>query len=318
MGLNLSSVGFGGFWMDEELLLNALDALTQHLAIADGRGKILLVNEAWKRFDREHFLQTPNYQDTSIYDAWLLYSRMSPDDTARSREGVEAVLAGLLPHFTLEYAEGTAAVTRWFTVTVTPLPHGHRGVVISRREITVQKQREADIQQQANQDPITGLANRRLFCLEAEQVLALAQRHPQPFAILYLDLDNFKDINDRWGHAVGDGLLREVGARLEAQARESDLLARFGGDEFVVLLNGVDFAESVISSQRFQESLSQPFICGCKALTISASFGIACYPGNGKTLETLLSQADGAMYRAKAKGGGIEWERASRSAVETR
>jgi diguanylate cyclase (GGDEF)-like protein len=179
-------------------------------------------------------------------------------------------------------------------------------------EVTVQKQREADIQQQANQDPITGLANRRLFCLEAEQVLALAQRHPQPFAILYLDLDNFKDINDRWGHAVGDVLLREVGSRLETQARESDLLARFGGDEFVVLLNGVDFEESVISSQRFQESLSQPFVYEGQPLTISASFGIACYPSDGKTLEMLLSEADRAMYRAKVKGNGIEWDRAKK------
>lgn len=306
--------------MDKELLTDVLDALTQHLAILDGRGKLLMVNEAWKRFDREHLLQIPNYHDTNIYDAWLLQRRMTADDAARSRAGVEAVLTGVLPDFTLEYADHAATPTRWFTVTVTPLSQRHRGVVISRREVTQQKQRETTIQQQANQDSITGLANRRLFCLEAEQVLALAQRHPQPFAILYLDLDNFKDINDRWGHAAGDTLLREIGTRLEAQARESDLLARFGGDEFVVLLNGVNLAEGLISSQRFQDSLAQPYVFEDQPFIISASFGIACYPDDGNTLETLLSHADRAMYRAKAKGGGLEWERmeeaSSRSAAE--
>lgn len=294
--------------MDEELLTDVLDALTQHLAVADGRGKILRVNEAWKRFDREHFLQVPDYQDTNVYDVWLLQHRMISDDADKSRAGVEGVLAGVLPEFTLEYTDH-AATPRWFTVTVTPLPHKQRGIVISRREVTEQKQREATLQQQANQDPITGLANRRLFCLEAEQVLALAQRHPQPFALLYLDLDNFKDINDRWGHAAGDTLLREVGSRLEAQARESDLLARFGGDEFVVLLQGVNLAEGLVSGQRFQDSLAQPFVFEGHPFTISASFGIACYPEDGNTLETLLSHADRAMYRAKARGGGLAWER---------
>jgi diguanylate cyclase (GGDEF)-like protein len=306
--------------MDKELLTDVLDALTQHLAVVDGRGKILLVNEAWKHFDREHFLQTPNYGDTTINDAWLLQHRMTDDDAAKSRAGVEGVLAGIFPHFTLEYADHAATTTRWFTVTVTSLQHKHRGVVISRREVTEQKQREATILQQANQDPITGLANRRLFCLEAEQVLALAQRHPQPFAILYLDLDNFKTINDRWGHEAGDKLLREIGSRLEAQARGSDLLARFGGDEFVVLLNGVNLEEGLISSQRFRDSLAQPFVFEDRPFSISASFGIACYPGDGKTLEVLLTQADQAMYRAKAQGGGLEWERMeeapSRSTIE--
>jgi diguanylate cyclase (GGDEF)-like protein len=292
--------------MDKEWLLSTLDALTQHLAIVDGRGKILMVNEAWKRFDKEHFLQTPNYLDTSVYDAWLLYPRMTGDDTARTREGVEAVLAGLLPQFTLEYADHTAAVTRWFTLTVAPLPHQHQGIVISRREITDQKQREADIKHQANQDPITGLANRRLFCLEAEQRVALAQRQPQPFAILYLDLDDFKTVNDRWGHEVGDQLLRAVGARLEAQARESDLLARFGGDEFVMLLNGVDVEGCLVSILRFQESLAQPFVLRHQTLTVSVSFGSACYPSDGTTLEALLSQADRAMYHAKGRDVELE------------
>lgn len=298
------------------LVLGAVDTLTQHLAIADGRGKILMVNEAWKRFDQEHFLHLPDYLATSIYDAWLLYHRMTPDDAARTRTGLESVLSGLLPHFTLEYADYSEAQTRWFTLTFTLLPHTYRGVVISRLEVTVQKQREADIQQHANQDPLTGLANRRLFCLEAEQVFALAQRQPQPFALLYLDLDNFKAINDQWGHAAGDALLREVGARLGAQTRESDLLARFGGDEFVVLLNGVTAPESLISVQRFQESLAQPFTVKSQILSVSASFGIAWYPSDGTTLETLLSQADGAMYRAKTKGRGFLLDRAGKLQTE--
>ncbi len=303
-------------FLDNALVLGAVDTLTQHLAIADGRGKILLVNEAWKRFDREHFSHLPDYLATSIYDAWLLYHRMTPDDAARSRAGLESVLSGFLPHFTLEYADYSTTQTRWFTLTFTALPHTYRGIVISRLEVTEQKQREANIQQQANQDPLTGLANRRLFCLEAEQVLALAQRHPQPFALFYLDLDNFKTINDQWGHAAGDDLLREVGSRLEVQARESDLLARFGGDEFVVLLNGVTAVESLISVQRFQVSLAQPFTVRGQILSVSASFGMACYPSDGTTLETLLSQADGAMYRAKTKGKGLQLDHARNSETE--
>jgi diguanylate cyclase (GGDEF)-like protein len=293
--------------LNDALLQSAMDALPQHLAIVDGKGNILWVNEAWQRFDQEHFSLFPEYKSTNVFDAWLIGHPMTPVDSCRSRAGLAAVLSGHIRHFGLEYVDYMFTQTRWFKLTFTQLRHTWPCIVISRLEISEQKLREANIQQQANQDLLTGLANRRLFCLEADKVLALAQRQATPFALLYLDLDHFKSINDKWGHAAGDALLCEVGARLQAHARESDILARFGGDEFVVLLNNVTAQESLISMQRLQESLSQPFTVRGQILNVSVSFGVARYPGDGTTLEALLNKADQVMYCAKIKGEELQF-----------
>lgn len=229
---------------------------------------------------------------------------MVREDAQRLCAGVNNVLAASLASFHSVCAYKAAARTNWFSVSVTPFP-GRAGAVVSYLDITEQKRYEASIEHHANHDPLTGLANRRLFRLESEQILALTRRRAGSLALVYLDLNGFKVVNDRFGHEVGDELLCKVGSRLKAQSRDSDLLARFGGDEFVILLNDASVEAGLLMVKRYQKSLTHPFKLRSQTVEVHGSFGVACYPEDGDTLDKLLSRADQAMYRAKAIEGGI-------------
>lgn len=160
------------------------------------------------------------------------------------------------------------------------------------------------LHQLAMYDQLTGLPNRRLFHDRLQQTFARAKRTQQTFAILYLDLDKFKQANDRYGHELGDELLRETARRLKNCLRESDTVARMGGDEFVMILDQLptpDWADAV--AEKVLQALSLPYQLGRVSLQVSASIGIAGYPEHGQTSTTLLQQADINMYRVKRAGG---------------
>lgn len=168
-------------------------------------------------------------------------------------------------------------------------------------------QRAADIlehtRHKAYHDPLTGLANRALFREMAEQQLALCRRYGEHLAILYLDLDGFKSVNDTHGHAVGDLLLQKVATRLEAEVRRSDLVARLGGDEFAVVLMNTDRDGAANVAAKLVEALSALYTLGTIPVTrVSASIGVAIYPETGRDIEALLQRADYAMYLAKNSG----------------
>jgi diguanylate cyclase (GGDEF)-like protein len=168
-------------------------------------------------------------------------------------------------------------------------------------------ERAADILQhtrhKAYHDPLTGLANRALFGEIAEQQLALCRRYGEQLAILYMDLDGFKSVNDTHGHAVGDLLLRQIAARLQAEMRRSDLVARLGGDEFAAVLMNTDLAGARTVAAKLVEVLSASYKVESNSLTnVSASIGVAVYPEVGRELETLMQRADYAMYLAKKLG----------------
>jgi two-component system, cell cycle response regulator len=152
-------------------------------------------------------------------------------------------------------------------------------------------------------DPLTGLANRRLLSDRMTMALLHAKRYQSAMAVLYLDLDGFKQINDTWGHGAGDLLLKEVGVRLLKTVREEDTVARVGGDEFLVALwhvTGIDYAASV--AKRAIEALSQPYTIEGGAVTMTASAGVSIYPDNGESPDTLIESADLALYEAKHAG----------------
>ncbi|HXP93777.1 MAG TPA: diguanylate cyclase [Candidatus Binatia bacterium] len=152
-------------------------------------------------------------------------------------------------------------------------------------------------------DALTGLPNRVLFDDRVEQTLVAARRHEQKFAIVFFDLDDFKDVNDMYGHAAGDELLRVVAHRLQAVARESDTFARHGGDEFVALQRFVRSPQDAMRmARRVNETLRQPAAINGVVLTVSASIGVALYPDHGTTASELLAHADAALYRAKNSG----------------
>ena len=152
-------------------------------------------------------------------------------------------------------------------------------------------------------DPLTGLANRRLLAERMSMALVHARRNKSAMAVVYLDLDGFKQINDTFGHGVGDELLKMVAGRLVATVREEDTVARLGGDEFIIALwhvSGIDYAASVVL--RAIEAVSQPYDIEGVTVSITTSAGISIYPDHGEDAETLMKSADLALYEAKAAG----------------
>ena len=177
------------------------------------------------------------------------------------------------------------------------------GIRTTMVNVTEYKQDEETAKKLAYCDALTGLPNRRLFNDRLELELSRAQRNQQKLAVMLLDLDYFKNVNDTLGHKVGDDLLKDVGSRLTTLLRKSDTVARMGGDEFMLLLPEIDEAEDTARiAQKTLEVIREPFAIGSHKLNVRMSIGIAIYPDNAKDGETLIGNADAAMYRAKEKG----------------
>ncbi|MBT2144830.1 MULTISPECIES: diguanylate cyclase [unclassified Rhodanobacter] len=166
------------------------------------------------------------------------------------------------------------------------------------------KQTEARLQYLARHDQLTDLPNRELFHDRLHTALAMARRDRQRLAVLYLDLDQFKPVNDNHGHDVGDLLLREVAARISQCVRDSDTVGRIGGDEFVALLNGISLPEHAGAvAAKIRAAVGRPFELAGRLLQVSASIGVAIYPDHAEDDKQLLRLADDAMYGAKRQGG---------------
>ncbi|MBI5848664.1 MAG: GGDEF domain-containing protein [Nitrospirae bacterium] len=152
-------------------------------------------------------------------------------------------------------------------------------------------------------DFLTGLPNRKLFSDHLNIALAHAQRNQNKIGIAMLDLDNFKDVNDTLGHDTGDLLLKATAERLSASLRKGDTVARFGGDEFVLILHDMEGMEGAIEvAQKIVERFREPFLIETHHLVVTTSIGIAVYPDDGKDEGILLKNADIAMYQAKQAG----------------
>jgi len=171
------------------------------------------------------------------------------------------------------------------------------------RDISERRASQARIAYMAEHDMLTDLPNRSLFSDRLRQAIASARRNLSRVALLYIDLDRFKPVNDVHGHAVGDCLLREAAVRMRDCVRESDTVGRFGGDEFVVLLPGIEaVGDAVRVAEKIRMALEAPFVLGGLTLEVSSSIGIAIYPEHGADDLSLLLHADGAMYEAKHGG----------------
>jgi len=161
----------------------------------------------------------------------------------------------------------------------------------------------------AERDFLTGLPNRLLLSDRLAQSIALAQRHRKKVALMYLDLDNFKDINDSLGHSVGDQLLQSAAKRLEACVRHSDTVSRHGGDEFVVLLSEIEAVQDAArAAEKLIKAMAEPHLIGDHRLNVTLSIGISLYPDDGDDVEAILTNADTAMYHAK-RGGRNNYKR---------
>ena len=172
------------------------------------------------------------------------------------------------------------------------------------RALRLAAQMTEELRHMAQHDTLTHLPNRALFSDRLNQELARAQRHGDHCAVIFLDLDNFKPVNDRFGHAVGDHLLLQVAQRLQASMRAVDTVARLGGDEFVVLMAELRDTDAALGlAEMISAGLRQPFVVEGQTLKISCSMGVAVYPQDGSDELSLTKSADAAMYRAKGNGG---------------
>lgn len=160
----------------------------------------------------------------------------------------------------------------------------------------------AHMRTMATHDALTGLPNRHSFYEHLHHAIRLAEQNSVPFAVVFVDLDGFKPINDALGHAVGDAVLKSVARRLEQSARKHDVISRYGGDEFVLILTGIQKNEVPSVAHKIINTIALPYEAGGKTVSLTSSVGIATYPDSGRTVDELVAHADAAMYRSKRAG----------------
>lgn len=222
---------------------------------------------------------------------------MYPEDIPNTRASIAQIMRGKpSSDFRNRYIHKSGAIvhilwsTRWSEEDAVRI-----GVA---RNITALRQAEEKLMFLAHHDPLTGLTNRSLFNDRLHLAVRLARRHSTKLALLFVDINDFKAVNDTYGHAAGDQVLCAVARRLEACVREVDTVARLGGDEFIVLLTDIQSADDVAKKvQQIVALMAEPLASAISGLHMpSCSIGVACYPDHGRDIDALLKYADAAMY----------------------
>ena len=193
----------------------------------------------------------------------------------------------------------------WFAIRVTPLRGQRPGAILIHTDITDAKRSQDELAVQATRDQLTGLANRTTFEETLERALEPARESGHRIAVLFIDLDGFKPVNDTYGHAVGDDVLRTIGRRIESVVRSTDTAARLGGDEFVVLVDPLpDRDVAGATAERILSAMATPIRSHDHEITLAASIGVAVIDGpSDATAAALIERADAAMYESKSQGG---------------
>jgi diguanylate cyclase (GGDEF)-like protein len=279
-------------------LTSILDALPPPTVLLDGEGRVLTVNRIWAagmvRAD-ELGLRTVGIGDQY---ATVMAQGVPESDMRAISAGLRALARGEQETFAHDYVFTAGQARRWYRLQAARVDDTGQ-VVATHTDISARVRDQEALIWQATHDDLTGLPNRgRLLQLTGD---ALAD-DPTRTALLFLDLDGFKTVNDSLGHAVGDELLREVGARLAAQVRPDDAVGRLGGDQFLVLARRCDLSEAAALAFRLQQSFVQPFVGEGISVPLSASIGVAVGQPGQRQAHQLLSDADAAAYAAKGSG----------------
>jgi diguanylate cyclase (GGDEF)-like protein/PAS domain S-box-containing protein len=280
------------------------DAMACGVVVRSADGAVVFANAAAKRIfgrppDELEGGEAPGEDRRVREDGTIMPDDEVPNVAAQVRgEPIRNVMMGMVR------ADG---YVRWLLVDAVPIKDESgrvREVVSSFTDVTDRKKAEHQLERQALHDMLTGLPNRSLLLDRLEQALRTARRLATPLALLVMDLDRFKEINDTFGHRAGDLLIGEVAERIMADLRETDTVARLGGDEFALILPGADEGGAGHVAQKIITALQRPFDIEGTAHEVAISIGIAVSPQHGEDVETLMRRADIAMYVAKTTPGG--------------
>jgi len=282
-----------------------LDAMPEHIAILDRTGKIQTVNKAWREFARTNYeIPHRSLEGDNYLELCQEAGHRSGNEIEAIARGIKAVIDGTKLDFSLEYPYTTDNQVTWLMVRVSRFTsQKQKQVIVTHTPITELKQAEKEIEKLAYFDSLTNLPNRLMLNDRLHYALDWARREKESLALMFLDLDHFKVINDSLGHSAGDQLLKAVSDRLINCMRKTDTVARLGGDEFVVLLPNVKRISDVSNlARKILQSLTTPFKIKDQEIFTSTSIGISLYPDDGEDEETLIRNADLAMYQAKENG----------------
>ena len=298
-----SAIRRGRAARDNAFLNNIIDAVADPILVKDSQLRFLLVNQALCTFAgiaRERFI---GRTDADLFPA---------EQAAVFNEMDRRVLATREPNINEEshaHADGSVRTIRT-TKTCFTDENGQQVLVGIFTDLTALRaaQRELEeankrLHELAHVDRLTGLPNRMYFEETLAREIATSVRHGHPFAVLFMDLNGFKDVNDTHGHHVGDELIRQVGARLAQAARRSDFVARLGGDEFVVIARQTGERDAGLLAHRLAGIIDRPYALSSVQAAVSVSVGVAVYPRDGADSDELTRHADAAMYRAKRVTG---------------
>jgi len=289
----------------EAFVRSIFDSVDTHLAVLDRTGVIIDANEHWLAEVRSG---EADMKDATIGDDYLAFLRAGDTDDSREiANGIQSVLDHTRPSFSFEFPLERGGDRRWYQLSVQPLRARDGGAVLGHRDITERTRIEVALEHQALHDVVTDLPNRTLLRDRLRQAILAARRRNTKVALLFIDLDRFKELNDTFGHQAGDIVLREVGERFVGAVRASDTVARLGGDEYAVLIPlAADRDEAVMVGRRVLASLQEPFTIEGESAFIEASIGIVVCPEHGEDVQTLMRRADVAMYAAKRGGSGLQ------------
>ena len=282
----------------QALLTQAIEQMDVAVMITDVAGRIVWVNDA--------FCGISGHERHDVIGRTPSFQKSGEQSSEMYRQLWQNILAGKVWQGRIVEARKDGSR---YTVdeTITPLRDGDGAVryfVAVQQDVTQRELAHQHDHYLARHDVLTGLPNRAMLREIVHKAISNASRTQQLVAILFVDLDGFKPVNDQYGHAVGDQLLTAVAERLRSAVRQSDTVARVGGDEFVALATGIDSRDGASGlARKLLDSLAAPFVVRGKRLVIGASVGIAMFPSDGTDGNTLIDNADQAMYRAKFGGG---------------
>lgn len=282
----------------EETFRSAMQYAAIGMALVSLEGKWLKVNQS--------LCQIVGYTEEELLN--LTFQTIThPDDLELDLSYVKKLLSGEIKTYQMEkrYIHKNGSIV-WVLLSGSLLRNSDGTplyFIAQIQSIDAQKKIEEELKHNAYHDVLTGLANRKQLELSYELALAFAKRQNTLIAILFLDLDGFKTINDNCGHEIGDELLIEVARRLQSAVRTTDILVRLGGDEFILVLTELTSqAQAIEKSKQIVELISTPIVIKQQQFSISASIGVSIYPKDGESLQTLLKYADEALYRVKSEG----------------